>query len=1093
MTPENRKPAAAKRPKSPASGRTSQRARDAQRQRLEAYRAQAEAIILARQNPQTGLLPASTAITVHGDYTHAWVRDNVYSILSVWALALAYRRVDAAQAAPLEQATTALMRGLLAAMMRQAQKVERFKHTQDPLDALHAKYATTSGEPVVGDSDWGHLQLDATAIFLLMLAQMSSAGLPLVQSGDEVCFVQNLVHYLARAYRTPDFGIWERGHKRNEGRAELNASSAGMAKAALEAIAGAVLLPGQAPAIFVQPDDVAYGRKTLKSLLPRESESKETDAALLAIVGYPAFAIEDPELADRTRALIVEKLQGRYGCKRFLRDGHQTVLEDHSRLYYEPGELSAFEHIESEWPLFFTYLLLDAAMRGDAVQAADYRAKLEGLMQDHEGQRLLPELYFVPADAIEAERAQPGSQARQPNENVPLVWAQSLYLVGALLQEGHIEPADLRLLRPAPKREVCVQVALFAADELVRARLASHGIAAQTPRELAPIRLRDAEVLEAAFAELGRCDALGLSGRPRHRLGSLVTSQLYVCGTERVVFLPDFLDRRGFYLPLDNRLLVDEIKAQLAYIRGHWRGDGEPLLALQISEAMLDAVGVDVLLAFLTELASTESAEVRVGPLASLLPSVRSTAIDWLQQLPSIRRAAPEDAQALALPTWEEAATRPLTVARAAALERERDSAELTRQLARSRNPYEQIEVLGLLWRRHGPDFDTGLGGSVQQLTEAVYAGACAAQLWGVLRRAAGWLGLFDTALEDAVARIVVRQKRVSVGRAYGADSIIDAPLVNRDIVARLREYGGDDVRGRILIQEIVLLLGTLIQAEAGLFEGMLTLRPWYLLQLLTGWLAREHGVSQAEAFDHLLDVSPHAVLGRLREVIASEAEMSANLVRLQHLHDAGTTDKLTWVSFPPDNDPVLADADGGWTVWRETAGAIMRVPEDFYARIWELLRHGSGLVIGDPFDSRNRLDSALARADMTASERGFALQIEDLLNKIQAPEYRQLTLEALLALSDIFRANATLHVDDQLVIDVLIGVAVRLGWDEGRDAAVAPNDDGYSEHAADAWQAFYASPPHRVANLVMAAVAALLEGEAEEEAPATPAPVAIE
>jgi hypothetical protein len=51
---------------------------------LAALRQQVEAIILARQDPGTGLLPASTAVTVHGDYTHAWVRDNVYSILAVW-------------------------------------------------------------------------------------------------------------------------------------------------------------------------------------------------------------------------------------------------------------------------------------------------------------------------------------------------------------------------------------------------------------------------------------------------------------------------------------------------------------------------------------------------------------------------------------------------------------------------------------------------------------------------------------------------------------------------------------------------------------------------------------------------------------------------------------------------------------------------------------------------------------------------------------------------------------------------------------------------------------------------------------------------
>jgi len=56
------------------------------RSRLDDYYNQAEAIILTRQDPVTGLLPASTAVTVHGDYTHAWVRDNVYSILAVWGL-----------------------------------------------------------------------------------------------------------------------------------------------------------------------------------------------------------------------------------------------------------------------------------------------------------------------------------------------------------------------------------------------------------------------------------------------------------------------------------------------------------------------------------------------------------------------------------------------------------------------------------------------------------------------------------------------------------------------------------------------------------------------------------------------------------------------------------------------------------------------------------------------------------------------------------------------------------------------------------------------------------------------------------------------
>lgn len=40
------------------------------------------------------------------------------------------------------------------------------------------------------------------------------------------------------AYRTPDYGIWERGNKINHGQPELNSSSIGMAVSALRAIDG---------------------------------------------------------------------------------------------------------------------------------------------------------------------------------------------------------------------------------------------------------------------------------------------------------------------------------------------------------------------------------------------------------------------------------------------------------------------------------------------------------------------------------------------------------------------------------------------------------------------------------------------------------------------------------------------------------------------------------------------------------------------------------------------------------------------------------------------------------------------------------------
>ena len=68
------------------------------------------------------------------------------------------------------------MRGLLSSMMSQIDKVEKFKYTQCTGDALHAKYGVVSGLSVVGDCEWGHLQLDATSLFLLVLAEMTASG-----------------------------------------------------------------------------------------------------------------------------------------------------------------------------------------------------------------------------------------------------------------------------------------------------------------------------------------------------------------------------------------------------------------------------------------------------------------------------------------------------------------------------------------------------------------------------------------------------------------------------------------------------------------------------------------------------------------------------------------------------------------------------------------------------------------------------------------------------------------------------------------------------------------------------------------------------
>jgi len=609
--------------------------------KLDSFYEQVSSIMLSRQHPITGLLPASTAVTAHGDYTDAWVRDNVYSILAAWGLSLAYKRLDesAGRTILLEQSVVKLMRGLLMAMMRQSDKVEKFKQTQDPLDALHAKYDTKTGNPVVGDDEWGHLQIDATSLFLLMLAQMIASGLRIIFTLDEVNFIQNLVHYIGRAYRTADFGIWERGNKFNHGVTEINSSSVGMAKAALEAMNGFNLFGpggGQASVVHTVPDEIARARITLESSLPAESLSKEIDAATLSIVGYPAFAVESEEIVERTINDVVNKLEGNYGCKRFLRDGHQTFIEDSHRLYYEPEELLQFENIECEWPLFYTYLLLYHLFRGNKKEAAAYREKIEKVLVEHDNNLLLPELYRVPQDLIDLERKNPNSQQREANENVPLVWAQSLFILGALIQDGMLNKSDIdplgRYQKIGKQFGRRIQFSLLADSISVKQQLEEKGIKAETRDQVHPVVIHEATTLAEAFCQLGINHRLGLSGRPLRHLRGLATSTVYTIEGQRILFQPQFMNQHDFYLALDNAMLVERLKMILTYIHKQWDMPGRPLVVLIVNKRMINDEESSALLHFMDECREgfIGTTPIQLGRIADFLPTSGRERIDVL-------------------------------------------------------------------------------------------------------------------------------------------------------------------------------------------------------------------------------------------------------------------------------------------------------------------------------------------------------------------------------------------------------------------------------------------------------------------------------
>ncbi|XP_061483232.1 phosphorylase b kinase regulatory subunit alpha, liver isoform isoform X5 [Rhineura floridana] len=593
-------------------------------------------------NAVTGLLSAST------EQKDAWVRDNIYSILAVWGLGMAYRKnadrdEDKAKAYELEQNVVKLMRGLLQCMLRQVDKVEKFKHTQSTKDCLHAKYNTATCGTVVADDEWGHLQVDATSLYLLFLAQMTASGLRIIFTLDEVAFIQNLVFYIEAAYKVADYGMWERGDKTNQGIPELNASSVGMAKAALEAIDELDLFGaggGHKSVIHVLPDEVEHCQSILYSMLPRASTSKEIDAGLLSIISYPAFAIEDMNVVNATKNEIITKLQGRYGCCRFLRDGYKTPREDPNRLHYDPAELKLFENIECEWPVFWTYFLIDGVFNGDRIQVQEYREALEGiLIRKKNGILLVPELYAVPPDKVNEEYDNPHTVDRIPAGKLPHLWGQSLYILSALLAEGFLAPGEIdplnRRFSTAFKPDVVVQVNVLAETNEIKKLLRRHGIHVQSIADINPTRVQPARILSNLYAKLGRNKNMKLSGRPYRHIGVLGTSKLYVIRNQIFTFTPQFTDQHHFYLALDNRMIVEMLRTELAYLTSCWRMTGRPTLTFPITNTMLIDDGSDIdpaILATVRKLGDGYfgGARVKLGRLSDFLTTSFYTNLSFL-------------------------------------------------------------------------------------------------------------------------------------------------------------------------------------------------------------------------------------------------------------------------------------------------------------------------------------------------------------------------------------------------------------------------------------------------------------------------------
>lgn len=974
------------------------------KQLLERLFAEVETVILSKQHPVTGLLPASTAITSHGDYRDAWVRDNVYSIVSVWALSIAFKHQgETFKSDLLEQSTIKLMRGLLQSMMRQANKVEAFKHSLDNRDALHAKYDTATGLPVVADDAWGHLQIDATSVFLLMLAQMSASGLRIVCTYDEVDFVQNLVYYIASAYRTPDYGIWERGNKVNNGKTEINASSVGMAKAALQALDKFNLFGKHGDpraTIHVIADAISLARTTLASLLPRESLSKETDSALLSIIGYPAFAVGKETLATQTRDSILTKLGGNYGCKRFLWDGHQTVLEEASRIYYEHDELGNFAHVESEWPLFFTYLYLTALFDGSDATAKFYRKKLESLMVNVNGIGLLPELYYLPWENIEAEKRNPRSQTRVPNENIPLVWAQSLYLTGLMLDEGLISADDLDPLkmRRRSTRFVKTNIALviLAENEAIKQSLAKYGVVAESLQDIKPMGVLSSSSLMEIYAHVGENKAMGLTGRPRRRVQSLATSQTYEINKKIYLSLSWLQGDREDYRRYDAGWVIDNFTREITYIHKNWLSSEVAVFTILIDER-LSKVPNSALIYETLRNYQLRSEQEYVGyasaNLAYRASRVNSLTIPNFHVSSMVQRVLHQHTDDNALQPEQ------LEPVAAALLE----------------NFYTQSDII--TFRKFSAyvsgkklNDNVGANGHIVSLKDLIRDFFCRsekANYWILSRFCFSRLNYTLIDLGDSLTLLAARNLIITVGDNDHTEIKIDQSFFNKSYFESVRELF-PDLLERTLIQELISGIGSLIRAEPSLFDGLhsVQLRNFMLLCAMD-----KREADDVSMLEWLGLQSPSLFYRKIRSILTSRKKVFSQ--EINHI----TPHPIRHIVDPQDGTPSLSDAlDNDWREWRTARGLITHFDHHFLKDIWHSLMFAEYLVFGNANGHQFTLDCKTVRRSMTAGEESFAHHIDQLTHQLYPAFYKSAVVEALYAYTQFCINNPQVRFSEPVV-----------------------------------------------------------------------------
>jgi len=327
--------------------------------------------ILKNLQYKSGLFAASKK-DVDTGYEKSWLRDNFYECLAFEVIS-DWDTVEKTY------------NSLLNIFLKHEYKIDYAiaKKPNQKHEYIHSRY-----HPETFDEfweEWGNKQNDSIGAILFNIGRLEHHHKRKVLKDElHVRIVNKLVKYLESIeyWCDKDSGMWEEDE-------EVHASSVGACVAGLKSI-------NNLPQINVPSELIDRGMQTLKDLLPRESEKKFVDLALLSLI-YP-YNIVNKRQRDEILKNVEYLLLRKKGVIRYKNDHYYNKNPD---CYSE----------EAEWTFGFSWLAIIYENMGEKKKAK----KFIDLMLKTITPKGIPELYFSNSDVH--------------NQNNPLGWSESLFIV----------------------------------------------------------------------------------------------------------------------------------------------------------------------------------------------------------------------------------------------------------------------------------------------------------------------------------------------------------------------------------------------------------------------------------------------------------------------------------------------------------------------------------------------------------------------------------------------------------------------------------------------------------------------------------------